>query len=1427
MEYGDSIRSFCFVDGRGGDGGVEAFAVLDSGSVVGLQAKAFWDGFKAPQKTQISKSIKSAKQRHPTLIRYVVCCPLDLLGSRGSKTEGKSQLDRWQAFESEVKTSHPDVKLEYCGETEIHDWLQQPNSETIRAYWFDKSAIPRTHWREQFERVKSAWLNLRYKPDLHVATVLDDDFAWYINSPQYLEDLRARITRMIGSLEEKRSRITNLPNLPVQHSIRALVLSDHISGVIGSALSDLSLLFKTTETLGVPTIENSFSLDWDTRDAIAVLLGELGGKGRIFEGSSPTSSVIEAAKMLWETLESVGEVIETQKGLLRLLFVLGEAGTGKTQTITKLCDFSTEVGVPVLVIPARAYDPKNGWNSILSQACNRPGWTADEILDALEASSLLAWRESSGPRLAPHRPILAIDGPDESTFPESWKERLIELADLCRSRSLIATIVTTRPESVSWLPSDSERFEQITLYAQDLVEQLPEIFDAYAKKYDITVPSPDVVAWALRTPLAIRTFADVYEGQTVVRGEDLVTSLSPLLEMKVQRLDDELHRSNQIWCNDKQLSLRILGSLVSRFIEEGECAYHDFAQSVEDQLRQFGVKVDNAPRHFEKSAREHGLIEVRKIPGEPMEPDQLLIRPGFSALLDYLVATKISKSIKLLAGGGLDNASPEQIFPETLHGRASACSLIVSMLLKDGLSILDLGIWQDSVQAGELEAWHARAISDMSPDQASNYKEWVSSVLRRDMESCRMIVAELIFPSSRIPSATFGADFLHLEFTQMTMAERDLIWSGPDYLPKNCGGSWEGHGISVHDSIKLRDDDSENHAPLLVAWTTSSVIQKRQRKAISQLAEWGSKCPAELALLVRRFANVDDLQVKESIAVAMVGAVLELVEEGAADELAQAVHEEYFEGRDTKGHPGVVARFAARLVIERAFKIGSQLPDSVLVDARPPYSPMGQLLSIDEEEASSSVSDGRGDSPLFGDLDWYVSKKAMDLFFCAESPTKNESENRPLRSVPQQLLDAVIADLLTLEAGVRSAVAEEIEHRNQSQSIWKLFRLPTAEDKTPEQEENGNDSPSDEDSGKIPEKFSPEELKKIARIIEASSPKTKYSPEAEARLKEYADSIDECETLAPKQLVDGLITQLVKEWGWNSNVFVGAPNGDKRGEQLGADIAIMRRHSRATHGSRSSVAMFGEKYVWSAVNVISSFLCDRLPGIAEYGSTFGLITNQSDLGSRMPDPLIGARTDTRPELRSPWAPQGIAPTPTLTESRQPERGIEWLNLADWPDPEDWLNAEDDDSVLLSGFWAEKDHQQGVQIAAWMSYVAIPREHKHLIERDIHLAPDLWASHEVHDIQGYFDGGIYNPPRLAVWAPWMEDAGINSWVTVNDSGEPVEIPMIPLVTKVHWDGEQGETSGLIPTKRLRDAGKIIIQFPGVIVKITLTPCSGAG
>lgn len=64
-EYKSDIASIRVVNGAGGDGGVESYATLKDGSIIGLQAKWFPTSMASSQIAQIKNSIKTAKKSAP------------------------------------------------------------------------------------------------------------------------------------------------------------------------------------------------------------------------------------------------------------------------------------------------------------------------------------------------------------------------------------------------------------------------------------------------------------------------------------------------------------------------------------------------------------------------------------------------------------------------------------------------------------------------------------------------------------------------------------------------------------------------------------------------------------------------------------------------------------------------------------------------------------------------------------------------------------------------------------------------------------------------------------------------------------------------------------------------------------------------------------------------------------------------------------------------------------------------------------------------------------------------------------------------------------------------------------------------------------------------------------------------------------------
>ncbi len=80
-EYKDNISHFAFVNGSGGDGGVEAYGLLKSGDIIGVQSKWFPQKMEASQFKQIENSFYTAIKVRPEL-KDILFVSLEILHQR-------------------------------------------------------------------------------------------------------------------------------------------------------------------------------------------------------------------------------------------------------------------------------------------------------------------------------------------------------------------------------------------------------------------------------------------------------------------------------------------------------------------------------------------------------------------------------------------------------------------------------------------------------------------------------------------------------------------------------------------------------------------------------------------------------------------------------------------------------------------------------------------------------------------------------------------------------------------------------------------------------------------------------------------------------------------------------------------------------------------------------------------------------------------------------------------------------------------------------------------------------------------------------------------------------------------------------------------------------------------------------------------------
>ena len=164
-EYLSELSSFHVVNGAGGDGGVESYAVLADGKIIGLQAKWFLNSITINQMRQVRDSVLTALKIRPQITRYIICIPRDLSSLTGKSNNTEAM--RWDDMKSEVLRNYPNLILELWNDTRLTQELQKDCSAGIFKFWFERAEISEDAVTFAFEKCKNSWLSTKYVPELN------------------------------------------------------------------------------------------------------------------------------------------------------------------------------------------------------------------------------------------------------------------------------------------------------------------------------------------------------------------------------------------------------------------------------------------------------------------------------------------------------------------------------------------------------------------------------------------------------------------------------------------------------------------------------------------------------------------------------------------------------------------------------------------------------------------------------------------------------------------------------------------------------------------------------------------------------------------------------------------------------------------------------------------------------------------------------------------------------------------------------------------------------------------------------------------------------------------------------------------------------------------------------------------------------------
>lgn len=996
--YGTSLGKFRVVNGSGGDGGVEAYAELNSGSITAIQSKWFRQSIDDSEIGQIRKSILTAKKVRPQINEYIICIPHDVSSKkigRGKVIISNDEESRINELVDSIYLLHPDLTLVWWFDSELLNQIQHPDNEGVYRYWFEKEILSWQYLHEHFLLKKqNHWLKERYIPELHGTGIIYSLYQRMLLSEEYRKELGEKLTQTNNKLE---------------HCIRL------ISQYLATKEYPDSLISKLEET--------SENLKEFSSELIAL-------RKAIGEGNESFKLREIPEKKTWQLTLELEQLSLThrQKSILpqlirllrdiyaydlpkyltgfanhlheRIKLVRGGAGTGKTQGLANCTEQHLIKKLPAIIIQAKG-TPCHTWTAILSQSLELPTWNKTDIFSALEAlaasqdiikaGSLPPGQELEDP---PSKVLICIDGLEEETSKEKdWRSRISECTTLTERYPRLLFLFSSReyfPRHC--IDAYHPMWEEVNLPREGDVP-IERVAADYVTAYRIGLDNLSLIK-GLDSLLALRLFCEYYEGQIITSGSHIVTATKDLLKLKVQRINDEFLSS--LPDNKGQTEQPVFDALLliaERFYYETEIEHTQLQETLAQRIGN-AFSSSEVNRLLDFLVQYGILIRTGRTNDTELLPKTVYhYRITYQSIIEHILSEKIYRDIK--------NARIDAI-PAILHepvavpfGTAGGFSAfqtppnqkiiqsIVSQLFadtgkligKDGF--LAKGFLSDDILAMQLEA-----IRLAPKELALSCKEFIDGLFLGKPKEQFYVLKYLIVPSSHQADSVFGSEYLHnILINQVSAFERDKLWSGLDrlesYIRKadafdnNVKSLLDRHGITL---TRISEYADYNETPLLYAWALTNIDQTFRESLRISLTEWVIKRPLEFLRLLDKIFFCNDPQIQEDMAAVILGIAGHTNEKEVLLPLAEWALKFVFVNRESLRN--VIVRQGFRAIVEKAYLAGA-ISESDVEQARP--SPLHPVRIIDLQ--LNQIQDADGESyPIVHDLAWYVIKEAYNDF---------------------------------------------------------------------------------------------------------------------------------------------------------------------------------------------------------------------------------------------------------------------------------------------------------------------------------------------------------------------------------------------------------------------------------------------------------------
>jgi len=972
--YEQNLNYCSIVNGKGGDGGVEAYGVLNNKQVIGLQCKWFVGAIDVGQVNQIRKSVVTARKVRATLSLYIICLPRNVASLKSGK--GKKNIKNFEEkklldLKKELETQHTGLEIRYWFEDQLIVEVQKATNEGVARFWIGSEFITFDRLKFSFELAKDTWLKERYTP-VSLSGGIDKVIDEIMLTPRFIGQEIKELSKIIDRITSCEEYIKEYVKLNVYFpKLNKAFLDTKIK--LTKFKRNLKVILKNLE-LGLLNAPIQVPDEIELYPLVEKLMTT--PKGNLLRNIIP---VLEASLRNLHAMylrQYVERLIERLSGHNQI--ILGPVGTGKTHGLARAVDELLTSGIPAIIICAKG-TPSGSWADILRFALGGVEWTDFQLFHALEA---LALRMSVNKahlekrkKFKDHsiRLLICIDGVDEADW-ETWKNRVSECKTYLKKYPLLRFVISSRsypPDNMN--PCDLEydgnlqrrydvgSYGDVDLYT--LVQQ-------YLKEYNIDYKGNSWVLHSFENATALYLFCDENKNGKIsdISEKPVYFTLNKLLKSKIARVELEFIKENpgQVSKNS-QIIFKMLIALSDLFLSKGKIEMLPLLESLE-----LDIKPKQTSYILEKALdkiTEHAFIQKETVE-VPMGPTQYFYSIRIQSYLEFFVASSlvdniIKNNLKDLPG-----------FLRLEENKNIRYLTAVALLVDHCILIGTDELWTNDFFGNDLILLQYEVLR-RSPDHLVRiYLPLIREYFLRSEELRNLTIQYFILPNIDREELNLGFDLVHETLSSFsTVYERDRFWSGPDN--RHIDGS---------SPLSLQLDNEHLHffhlpygKPLLMAWALASLDKVFRENVRKEILDWSMfNVEGFLSLLDVMFC-CGDPQIQEDLSIVILGMSADMREFGdKAHLLVSWIITNVFAEERIPEFTNSIVRYSLMAFIERAYKQDLCTFEKYSA-ALSPFKTNSELLVLDYE-AQTNYDSREGRYPIQNDLYWNTIKDAYKGF---------------------------------------------------------------------------------------------------------------------------------------------------------------------------------------------------------------------------------------------------------------------------------------------------------------------------------------------------------------------------------------------------------------------------------------------------------------